>query len=336
MHLTSSKYLIIRHLIFWFILFHFHCFIHDIYGNHYSELIYATLKTLNFAILYYCISFYIFEYYYKRKWIYLGLLIIISISMFYGINYFNHVQLRSEFFNLTQYETNPIKVIKESSIFYLIISIASISTSVTRNSIEKLKRTNQEIITLNEYKLSFYKEQFNSHLSLNFFSHCYNVISENSKIAAKNMESFTNILQYSLVNENKMAVPILNEINYIKDFIKINKCISSNIFVDFYVEGNVKEKSITPMILCLFVENAFKHGITSDKHNPVKIALSITDEFISFKISNKIKYNSIHSTPGFGLKTLKELLVFNYNKGFELDVNCDETNYNLSLKISLK
>lgn len=68
-------------------------------------------------------------------------------------------------------------------------------------------------------------------------------------------------------NNTKDKIPLHIEVEYIRQYIELQKYrIAENFDVHFsYVHDETEQMNIVPMILITFVENVFKHGVSSHK-----------------------------------------------------------------------
>lgn len=151
------------------------------------------------------------------------------------------------------------------------------------HELENLKKENIKVTT----EVNFLKNQFNSHILFNFLNFCYSKIHKSSESAAEAIESFSEMLRYS--SKMKVDEPVLlkKEIEYIENYIIIQKCLTEKVCIDFKYEGDISKKKILPGILVSFIENAFKYGEINNERHPIDVHLVATEDRIVFKVKNK-------------------------------------------------
>ncbi len=199
-------------------------------------------------------------------------------------------------------------------------------------SIERIKENLEKEKNVISRELSFLKNQFHSHLTFNFLNFCYSKMLRSAPKAAESVEDFSEMLRYSLSNRQpEEYVPLKKEICYIENFIAIQKCISSGVFVKLDVEGETTNYLILPMMLAVFVENSFKHGVFSDPEKPICILLIVKNDSLFFSVkNNKTRKTTIAST-GIGLANIKQLLSLFYCNKHSLIIEETDSTYSSEL-----
>jgi len=146
----------------------------------------------------------------------------------------------------------------------------------------------------------------------------------------------SSIMRYMLYDSNTDVVALNKEIEYLNSFIELQQLrIMQKDFVQINVTGSMENRTIAPMLLIPFVENAFKHG--EKNHSPgIIIHLNIKPDKLIFTVENNIK--AINQTPpeesgGFGLENIKRRLGLLYPDKHELTLNKSEDKFKIELTI---
>ena len=123
------------------------------------------------------------------------------------------------------------------------------------------------------------------------------------------------LLRYSVYETKKAFVSLQEELEYIKNYISFEKLRLSDRLVlqsDLNIaDGN--NIQIAPMVLIVFIENAFKHAQnTLDEKIYISIKLTASADQVLFTVENSHnetkKYNTLHHSSGLGLaNTIKRL-----------------------------
>ena len=156
------------------------------------------------------------------------------------------------------------------------------------------------------------------------------------------MLKLSDLLRYSVYDAKDILVPLPEEINYIKnyiDFEKIRLGERLNLKTDFENTNPQKSFKIAPMLLIVFVENAFKHSKNSlDNVINIEMNLKIWGNSILFSVVNS--HNKMHNDKqkhsGFGLDNVKKRLDLIYRGEYDLEINETTTNYEVKLRINGK
>jgi LytS/YehU family sensor histidine kinase len=224
--------------------------------------------------------------------------------------------------------------IKRALIPFSFVAVSATISYLNWRSINRLREKSEKENELILKELSYYKAQFNSHFTLNFFNFCYNKILYANSEAAKDVERFNEMLHFSLKNDSNEYVTLEDEIRYISNFICIQKCITSKVFIDIIHDDKLKDFYILPGILSTLVENAFKHGVFNIESDPIKLSLSIEDNILTLRLKNKKTNRKVLNSTGIGVSDLAEILkIFYPNKH---QYKTDETDGEYTSEITME
>lgn len=192
-----------------------------------------------------------------------------------------------------------------------------------------------------EMELSFLKSQINPH----FFFNSLNTINaltytdvEKSRSALKKLGI---IMRYVLYTTSDESTTLVEEIKFIKNYLDLMKMRSSHcVNIDFSAHINSPEKKIAPMLFLPFIENAFKHGVSTQTESPISITIVQENSQLIFQSKNKLFDNKVlddfsqKEQPGIGIKNTRRRLELLYAKRYELSIR-QEKGFEVWLKIDL-
>jgi sensor histidine kinase YesM len=142
----------------------------------------------------------------------------------------------------------------------------------------------------------------------------------------------------------ELFVPLKNEIAYIKDYIDFEKIrIGGNLELDISLE-NVDDPSIkiAPLLLIVFIENAFKHSKNTTGPNIyINITLKTWANSILFSVKNSCSNDPKESSflkknSGFGLQNVMKRLNLLYNGMYDLKTENRDGYYYVMLQLKSK
>jgi two-component system LytT family sensor kinase len=200
----------------------------------------------------------------------------------------------------------------------IILSIA-LAYGFTKNWLrnERLKQKLKEE-KLNA-ELNFLKAQINPHFLFNVLNMAFSSATGNGDDkTAGIIEKLASLMRYMLYESNAEKVELTKEINYINDYINLQKLrLSSDIPVNvsFGVSGNIEKTMIAPLILIPFVENAFKYGIKFDRESCIDINLEVKESKMTFLVTNSLfsGHDQVSTTnSGIGLENVRKRLSLIY------------------------
>ncbi len=161
-------------------------------------------------------------------------------------------------------------------------------------------------------ELAFLKAQINPHFLFNTLNGIYALTVKKSDAAPDAVSRLSAIMRYVITEAHHDTVSLELEIAQIRNLIELQKLrLTSSTTVTFEVSGNFSGLTIVPLILMTFIENAFKHGISTEEDSPILIQLRVDDERkLRFHVRNKKpKHRSgNHDSGGIGLENTKRRL----------------------------
>lgn len=186
-------------------------------------------------------------------------------------------------------------------------------------------------------EVSLLKNQLNPHFLFNTLNNIDSLITENQANASVALNKLSEIMRYMVYDSEKEMVPLEDEINYIKNYISLQKLrIKNEDIIKLDIRGETDRKLIAPMIFISFVENAFKHSSLKDKEeNKIEIKFVVKDDSISFHCSNKIADIEKDKSSGVGLDLVKKRLHLIYKNNHNLNLEGSNGIFNVDLDIKL-
>lgn len=223
------------------------------------------------------------------------------------------------------------------SFFYiLIITISAIIRTLTEfynNQQNKLiaetHRTNTELIYL--------RKQTNPHFLFNSLNSIYSLAHKKSDLVPDAIVTLSELMRYMLYETDNKTVALEKEINYIQNYIELQKLRLNNIEdIVINVHGDTRNKFIEPLLLISFVENAFKYGTDYKGAAHVKIKILIHENSLDFWIENTIEnYVKDPENSGIGLVNIQNRLDLLYPNAHQLTITQDNEYYHVHLNLNL-
>jgi two-component system LytT family sensor kinase len=324
----------INHFCFWILFTIYSYIVGPPPATLFIQIICLTLMTLSYVFIYYTELHLIFPKYYAKK-----LLLFVSIvSLFVSfliLNFFILIKFFDAYCSFNIFSGMPLKeLIAMEFVFFSLLSFMALSSYQNKIGIDKLKLKSEKEKILLIKELGVLKNKFNSHITFNFLNHCYSKIHKDSHETAQAIEIFSRMLRYSLNNKAQEKVQLKGEIEYIEDFIKLQKLLSTDVMVNLSVKGD-GAIYILPRILIGFVENAFKHGDLHSADHPISMELNTTEEYLNFTVTNKKNKHKIIEPSGIGNYNMKQQLELLYKNKYMLTISDEDTIYSTHLKLQL-
>ncbi|WP_264511338.1 sensor histidine kinase [Flavobacterium sp. N1719] len=206
-----------------------------------------------------------------------------------------------------------------------------------------LLKMNQRFSELKNEKLSaevsYLKAQINPHFLFNTLNSLYALTLQKSDEASKAVLKLSGIMRYVVVESSKEHVSLSKEINYIQDYIELQKLrLDESVNLKVNIEGDSNNKQIAPLVLIPFIENAFKYGINPDEQSYISILIKIFENELYLEVENSIVNAEISEEfkTEQGIENTLKRLEFIYPKKHQFRVFESETVYTIQLKIYLE
>ena len=215
----------------------------------------------------------------------------------------------------------------------LLTTIFSLSIKLARDSFEKKHKDR-------EAELKLLKGQLNPHFLFNTLNNLYGLSVLKSDKLPNLMLKLSDLLRYSLYETQEKLVPLENEIKYLENYISLEKIrLEDKTAIKFTKSGNFIDKKIAPMLLIVYVENAFKHLDLTNQNSKVVIEITLKDKKLIFNCENTfdihVNNNLEKGKSGIGLQNAEKRLGLIYPNMHQLKMERIKNNYNVNLTLDL-
>jgi two-component system, LytTR family, sensor kinase len=330
----NSKILI--HTLFWVYMLNqqlYGFYISKTYDHFWTDAIFTfILAILNFYAIYYSLPFLIR---YKNKFVsvLLGLILVL------GIAYIRYLLGVVFWKNIIHISTKDLMDMNEwlypnirGSVIFAVYALL-IKFSIDWFESQKLK---SEMINQSQAsELALLRSQVNPHFLFNTLNNIYSLVCQKSDDAPEAVMKLSSIMRYMLYDAASDKVLLEKEIEYLQSFIQLQRIRSRQPdFAELTIRGSINDRTIPPMLLIPFVENAFKHGSRNVPHPGIRILLSSEPEKTIFTVTNHVRKNTIASkdlTGGIGLPNIRRRLDLLYPGKYTLDINEDQGIFSVKL-----
>jgi two-component system, LytTR family, sensor kinase len=325
--LIFFRYRVLWHILFWVMCYLFYAVTYGAYNDKYCGEFIANLYLLpiriagTYVLIYYLIPCFLL----KRKYVAFSILAILHVCL-YGIiiAYAIHIFIYCP--TCIYWKENPfgIRLILESiASNYEIPAVAA--TIVIFKNLYLHQQQNQALEKEKlEAELKFLKSQINPHFLFNTLNNLYALTLKKSDKAPDVVIKLSEMLDYMLYNSNEKEVKLTEEIKLIENYLELEKIrYGDRLKQNIEIKGSDGGKYIAPLIILPFIENSFKHGVSSAIHNPfVDISLQISDKCLELSVKNSFNEQTVKEnySEGIGLKNVIRRLELLYPNRHELKI----------------
>lgn len=204
----------------------------------------------------------------------------------------------------------------------------------------KQKKIDELKVLVRDSELNFLKSQINPHFLFNNLNNLYSYAIANSEKTPRIVLELSSVLRYMIYDCRENYVDINKEIEHLKNYTALNE-LQIEDRGDIIFNANIQSSKflIAPLILNVFIENAFKHSMANQTNN-IKIEIIINLDgkgVLTFFCKNNFSSVSKNekSTYGVGLVNVKKRLDLIYPNVYKLKITEEKNEYSVMLKLQL-
>ena len=328
------------HWLFWIVMILFFLFL----VNNDTKLslndilvIFVVYPVINIGLFYLNYLVFIPLFFSKRRYGYYILFIVLIIIIFgvgkYGVAliFKKYVLMRSKG-KVVGFGAYFLQTVFSSLFFIFLSALLKFAIDWFLNDRVQRDLQNQRLTA----ELAFLKSQINPHFLFNSLNSIYSLAYQRSETTPGAILKLSEIMRYMLYECNDNKVDLVKELQYLENFIELQKIrFGDKAYIDFNVKGVVEHQQIVPLLLIAFIENAFKHGIANDPLRPIRLLIDVDEAHLHFYIQNRKHTNNRDEAGGIGLNNVKRRLNLLYPGKYNLDIKNEAETYTVELSLIL-
>lgn len=186
-------------------------------------------------------------------------------------------------------------------------------------------------------ELAMLKAQLSPHFLFNTLNNIDTLIYRSPDEASAMLIKLSGLLRYMLYESDGKEVLIEKEIAYIRQLTELQRMrFEQSDYVELKVNKSTNEKTIAPLILLPFIENAFKFVSRPPTMPAIKIHLDITDDTVRLSCRNYFRPKPMENSDkrqGIGLVNARRRLELLYSDSFDLQISTQDNWFEVNLSI---
>lgn len=197
---------------------------------------------------------------------------------------------------------------------------------------EELKRQNLQA------EMDYLRYQINPHFFINTLNNIHALIDIDTEYAKSAVIELSKMMRYVLYESGSETISLKKDIQFIENYIELMRIrYDSSIDICLDYPATIPNKvAIPPLLLIVFVENAFKHGVSYNHASFIHIRIGYRDDAVTAVISNSRHEKSRPGTTGIGLENVKKRLALIYQDNYTLSIDdSDPAVYTVKLIIPI-
>jgi len=326
--LFDRKYKVLKHLLFWVFIYadELLSFIDITAPLEVGFLPVVTEILGDMAFVYINLYYLLPRFFYQGKVVQYVLYTIMTILLIVGYN-----QL------VFPIEYDPVDMIS-LIIASIIVNAGMLFMAVALKLISQWHNDNAQIMELREEnlktELAYLKTQVNPHFLFNTLNNVYVMSKKKDDNVPETIMQLSELLRYQLYECSGDSVPLKNEVNYLKNYIKLEQLRRDSLEVVFDLRVTDTNMSIRPLIFLPFVENSFKYSNTNSGTDKIVITIESKENILIFRCKNN--KGTLHSgvSGGIGLENASRRLELSYPESHTLTINDGNDHFEVLVEIT--
>jgi len=199
-----------------------------------------------------------------------------------------------------------------------------------QRKLEELEKQNLE------QQLEYLRYQINPHFFMNTLNNIHALVDIDPSKAQETILELSKMMRFVLYEGDKSGVPLTKEFSFIRTYAKLMELrYTDKVKITVDVPNEAPDKTIPPLMLISFIENAFKHGISYQHDSFVDMKASIDGDYLLFTCINSKAEKPNQEKGGVGLTNVRKRLDLLYDKRYKLDIKDEPDIYTVVLKLPL-
>lgn len=189
-----------------------------------------------------------------------------------------------------------------------------------------------------EAELAWLKNQINPHFLFNTLNNISSLCQIDADGAQDAIAQLSDLLRYAMYETNKNTVPIQGEVEFMRNYIELMKLRcneKTEVKTTFDIEQNM---DIAPLLFISLIENAFKHGVSSNRPSKIDIRLVTEGDDLVFTCDNTNypKDDADRSGSGIGLENTRRRLDLMYPDHYTWQQWLENDIYHVRVTLNIK
>ena len=190
-----------------------------------------------------------------------------------------------------------------------------------------------------EQQMEYLKYQDNPHFFMNTLNNIHALVDIDPERAKTTIVELSKMMRHILYEGSKKLIPLTREVEFLNLYVQLMRLrYTRKVHINVDVPPQLPELKLPPLMLIIFVENAFKHGISYREESFIDIKLRVENKRLLFSCCNSkpTQVQRTNEKGGMGLQNVRQRLELLYDDDYTLDINDGEKTYEVKLDIPMQ
>ena len=253
----------------------------------------------------------------RRYWMF----VFCNLCVIYGMNahFFNLYFHRDNIPNMPEMSSEMWIGFFSGTLMFLLLNFMVAAIAIGIRHFIRMRDLKQQLkdekAKNTEAELAWLKNQINPHFLFNTLNNISSLTQIDPDAAQDAIAQLSDLLRYAMYETNKKTVPIQGEVEFMRNYISLMKLrCNEKTEVNYQLSIVNNQLEIAPLLFISLIENAFKHGVSSNRPSKIDIRLEQTDDQLVFTCDNTNypKDDADRSGSGIGLENTRRRLDLMY------------------------
>lgn len=190
-----------------------------------------------------------------------------------------------------------------------------------------------------ERQLEYLKYQVNPHFFMNTLNNIHALVDIDPERAKTTIVELSKMMRYILYEGNNKLIPLQREVQFLRNYVQLMRLrYTERVSISISTPDTLPDRMLPPLLLIIFVENAFKHGISYRTESFIDIRMRIDGGRLVFSCRNSKPAQPAadgDKKGGMGLVNVRRRLDLLFHSDYRLDINDGDKEYVAMLEIPL-
>ena len=189
-----------------------------------------------------------------------------------------------------------------------------------------------------EAELAWLKNQINPHFLFNTLNNISSLVQIDADKAQDAIAQLSDLLRYAMYETNKNTVPLQGEMEFMRNYVELMKLrCNDKTIVNCQLSTINNQLVVAPLLFISLIENAFKHGVSSNRDSRIDITLTTDEHQLTFicENTNFPKSDTDRSGSGIGLENTRRRMDLIYKDRYTWEQTLEDNIYKIIITIQL-
>ena len=187
-----------------------------------------------------------------------------------------------------------------------------------------------------EQQLEYLRYQINPHFFMNTLNNIHALVDIDPEQAKGTIVELSKMMRFILYEGDKNGVTLSREMEFLRTYIALMRLrYTDRVSIRTELPREVPDRSVPPLMLIPFVENAFKHGISYRRPSFIDIRVRVEGDRLHFICLNSKAEKPNEEKGGVGLANVRKRLDLLFGSNYMLEIRDEAERYSVELNIPL-